>query len=150
MWRCAIWSRDRPTGFRYLVGTRLCFADGTPDIVAYPTDREAYGRLCKLLSIGNLRKDSEKGAPKLMFGDLAPALSEATVVDLDAEDFTMGQLFILIADETDWERSEATLEALAAQAPGRVWVGGSLPLRRQRPGAAQPPCRSRRPASACR
>src|SRR5690348_11865978 len=38
-----------PEGFRYLVGTRLVFADGTPDIVAYPTDRAAYGRLCKLL-----------------------------------------------------------------------------------------------------
>ena len=90
MWRCAIWSRDQPEGFRYLVGTRLCFADGTPDIVAYPTDRDAYGRLCKLLSLANLHKDSEKGAPKLEFGDLAPFLSEATVVDLGAEDFTSG------------------------------------------------------------
>jgi DNA polymerase III alpha subunit len=27
--------------FRYLVGLRLCFADGTPDIIAYPTDRVA-------------------------------------------------------------------------------------------------------------
>src|SRR5436190_18553308 len=26
-----------PPSFRYLVGTRLSFADGTPDIVAYPT-----------------------------------------------------------------------------------------------------------------
>ena len=32
--------------FRYLVGVRLCFADGTPDIVAYPSNRNAYGRLC--------------------------------------------------------------------------------------------------------
>src|SRR5690606_18454904 len=26
-------------GFRYLVGVRLCFADATPDILAYPADR---------------------------------------------------------------------------------------------------------------
>jgi len=56
-----------PQGFRYFVGTRLCFADGTPDIVAYPSDRDAYGRLCKLISVGNLR--GEKGAPLLHFSD---------------------------------------------------------------------------------
>ena len=111
--------RPRPD-FRYLVGTRLCFADGTPDIVAYPTDRNAYGRLCKLLSIANLRKESDKGAPILEFGDLAPALSASRIVDLSAEDFTLGQLFILMPDEDDWERTETTLHALAARAPGRV------------------------------
>jgi len=41
--------------FRYLVGVRLCFSDGTPDIIAYPSDRSAYGRLCKLLTLGNKR-----------------------------------------------------------------------------------------------
>ena len=33
---------------KLLVGARLVFADGTPDILAYPTDRAAYGRLCRL------------------------------------------------------------------------------------------------------
>ena len=54
--------------FRYLVGVRLCFSDGTPDIVTYPTDRTAYGRLCKLLTVGNKR--GEKGNPDLKFDDL--------------------------------------------------------------------------------
>lgn len=49
-----------PRDFRYLVGTRLCFADGTPDIIAYPSDRQAYGRLCKLLSIGNMNGERER------------------------------------------------------------------------------------------
>ena len=108
--------------FRYLVGTRLVFADGTPDIVAYPTDRDAYGRLCKLISIGNLR--GEKGAPQLHFSDLAPGI-DGKVHDLQAEDFTIGQLFILMADETDWARTEATLAALTKQTPGNIWVGGA-------------------------
>jgi error-prone DNA polymerase len=112
-----------PKDFRYLVGTRLCFADGTPDIVAYPTDRDAYGRLCKLISIGNLR--GEKAAPVINLGDLAPGLSTGKVVDLKAEDFTIGQLFIFMVDETDWTRSEAILAALVLQAPGRVWIGGA-------------------------
>ena len=111
-----------PKDFRYLVGTRLCFDDGTPDIVVYPTDRDAYGRLCKLISIGNLR--GEKGAPILRFSDLAPEFA-GKVHDLQAEDFTIGQLFIVLPNETDWQGSEAVLDGLARQAPGRVWVGAA-------------------------
>ena len=46
-------------GSRYAVGCRLVFRDGTPDIIAWPTDRAAYGRLCRLLTLGNRR--AEKG-----------------------------------------------------------------------------------------
>ncbi len=35
---------------KLLIGARLVFIDGTPDILVYPTDRAAYGRLCRLLS----------------------------------------------------------------------------------------------------
>ena len=71
MWRLRDTDTPTPKTFRYLVGTRLVFADGTPDIVAYPTDREAYGRLCKLLSIGNLReRQPRRGNAKLFFTDL--------------------------------------------------------------------------------
>src|SRR5690606_41304134 len=45
--------REQYRDFRYVVGTRLVSADGTPDIVAYPTDRAAYGRLCQRLTTGN-------------------------------------------------------------------------------------------------
>ena len=99
-----------PDKFRYLVGTRLCFADGTPDIIAYPTDRDAYGRLCKLLSNGN--QLGEKGAAKLVFEDLIP--------------FAAGQLFIFMTDETDWPKSEAALTTLTQLAPNRVWVAGAF------------------------
>lgn len=39
------------------VGTRLGFADGTPDILAYPQDRAAWGRLTRLLTVGKTRGD---------------------------------------------------------------------------------------------
>ena len=42
-------------GFRLVVGARLVFADGTPDIIAYPVSRHGWGRLTRLLSVGNLR-----------------------------------------------------------------------------------------------
>ena len=55
--------------FRVVSGARLVFADGTPDILAYPRDREAWGRLTRLLTVGNAR--SEKGSCTLFAGDLA-------------------------------------------------------------------------------
>ncbi len=54
--------------FRYAVGCRLAFRDGTPDIFAWPTDRAAWGRLCRLLTTGNLR--AVKGECHLDFADL--------------------------------------------------------------------------------
>ncbi len=44
-------ARAKEIGFRFLVGCRLVFNDGT-ELIVYPRDRAAYGRLCRLLSIG--------------------------------------------------------------------------------------------------
>ena len=110
--------------FRYLVGVRLAFADGTPDIVAYPSDRVSYGRLCKLLTMGNHR--GEKGNPTLFFDDLFGAASPASEKEHGpTEDFSQGQLFILLPDESDWALTEKTLDRLSRQAPGRVWLAGT-------------------------
>jgi error-prone DNA polymerase len=55
--------------FRIAVGARLVFDDGsTPDILAYPQDRAAWGRLTRLLSLGKLR--AEKGDCLLGLPDL--------------------------------------------------------------------------------
>ncbi len=45
--------------FKLAVGARLVFADYTPDIIAYPATRHGWGRLTRLLTVGNLR--AEKG-----------------------------------------------------------------------------------------
>ena len=42
-------------GARVVPGARLVFMDGAPDLLAYPKDRAAYGRLCRILTAGNLR-----------------------------------------------------------------------------------------------
>ena len=67
-------------GVRYVIGCRLSFrracprADlrsdpgGTPDVIAWPIDRAAYGRLCRLLTVGNIR--AEKGQCHLDLVDL--------------------------------------------------------------------------------
>ncbi len=58
----------KEAGLRFAVGCRLAFADGTPDILAWPTDRAAYGRLCRLLTLGNRR--TEKGKCHIALDDL--------------------------------------------------------------------------------
>ena len=55
-------NREALGGFRVVTGTRLAFVDGAPDVIVYPQDRAAYGRLSRLLSQGNLRAPKgEKG-----------------------------------------------------------------------------------------
>ncbi|HXB53096.1 MAG TPA: PHP domain-containing protein, partial [Rhizomicrobium sp.] len=62
------WKEMEGTRPQLLVGARLVFRDGTPDILAYPKNRKAYGRLSRLLSIGKLR--AQKGECLLDFTDL--------------------------------------------------------------------------------
>ena len=50
-------AKDR--NIRLLPGVRLDLLDG-PSLLAYPTDKEAYGRLSALLTLGNLRAEKEK------------------------------------------------------------------------------------------
>ncbi len=47
---------------RYFVGSRLVFMDGS-ELLVYPRDRAAYGRLCRLLSLGKSRIDAGGSAP---------------------------------------------------------------------------------------
>jgi error-prone DNA polymerase len=56
------------TGVRLVVGARLDLADGTA-LLAYPTDRLAYARLCRLLTLGKAR--AGKGRCQLDWNDLA-------------------------------------------------------------------------------
>jgi error-prone DNA polymerase len=53
-----------------LIGSRLVFIDDTPDILVYPRDRAAYGRLCQLLTRGKRGDDTEKGECFLRLDDL--------------------------------------------------------------------------------
>src|SRR5215218_8137862 len=53
---------------KLIVGARLCFADGTPDILTYPQNRSAWGRLTRLLTVGKSR--GEKAECVLFIDDL--------------------------------------------------------------------------------
>jgi error-prone DNA polymerase len=53
--RAHLTKREHELPLRYHPGARLVFADGTPDILAFPRDRAGWGRLTRLLTLGNLR-----------------------------------------------------------------------------------------------
>lgn len=95
--------------FKLIVGARLVFADATPDIVAYPATRHGWGRLTRLLTIGNRR--AEKGDCILHFADLLA----------HADDL----LLIVLADQDQ----EFLLRRLTEAKPGEVWLGAAMPRR---------------------
>jgi error-prone DNA polymerase len=66
--RAHLIKREKELSLAYHPGARLVFADGTPDILAYPRDRAAWGQLCRLLTRGNLR--AQKGDCILYLNDL--------------------------------------------------------------------------------
>ena len=58
----------KATGVRLVVGCRLDLSDGA-SVLVYPTNRPAYSRLCRLLSLGKRR--AGKGKCNLAWADLA-------------------------------------------------------------------------------
>jgi error-prone DNA polymerase len=67
-------------GMRVVPGARLTFIDGAPDALVYPRDRAAYGRLCRILTAGNLR--APKGECWLKLDDLLERSEGLQVVAL--------------------------------------------------------------------
>ncbi len=118
-----------PPGFALAVGARLVFADGTPDIVAYPENRNGWGRLCRLLTLGNRR--AVKGGCLLGLSDLASHLEDLLLIVMPQTSFAGGEAepvergFAL--PETALPKGdEPRLRALAAMAPGRLWLAAPM------------------------
>ncbi|MEM6683811.1 MAG: error-prone DNA polymerase, partial [Pseudomonadota bacterium] len=75
----------KDNGLRPIIGARLNLRDA-PSLLAYPTDRAAYGRLCELLSLGKLR--AEKGACDLLLEDVAAHQDGIILIALPGPDIT--------------------------------------------------------------
>ena len=96
---------------KFLVGARLVFADGTPDILAYPVDRKAYGNLCRLLTCGKLR--AEKGDCTLYLSDL-----------LDWQEGLL--LAVMPPARGALTKVREALTTLRGAAQERVWLAASM------------------------
>jgi error-prone DNA polymerase len=98
---------------KLLIGARLVFMDDTPDILVYPRDRKAYGRLCRLLTHGKRGDDTKKGECHLKLDDLL--------------EFTEGQLLVLMLPHR-FEAAHAlkVLNRLQRSRADGVWLAAGL------------------------
>ncbi|THD66204.1 error-prone DNA polymerase [Phenylobacterium sp.] len=107
------WSakKDLPAGskIRDLTGCRLDFADGTPSLLVYPSDREAYGRLTRLLTVGQRR--AKKAECELHWADFL--------------DHAEGQLSLVVAPDRLDGAFERDLGRIAGELSGNVWLAAS-------------------------
>jgi error-prone DNA polymerase len=98
---------------KLLIGSRLVFMDGTPDILIYPRDRAAYGRLCQLLTHGKRGEDTAKGECHLKLDDLMA--------------FSEGQLLVLtLPHRFEAAKALKILDQLRHSAADGVWLAASL------------------------
>ena len=119
------WEAARETGVRLVAGCRLDLrpeAPGAPGpaLLAFPTDRPAWSRLCGLLTLGRKRVGrgpGNKGGCDLGWDDVAVA--------------NAGLLLVLVP--TDDAALPRQLARLHADAPGRAYLAGTV---RRRPGDA--------------
>src|SRR5262245_62103381 len=72
-------------GIKFIVGVRLDLKDA-PSLLAYPMDRSAYGRLCRLLTLGQRRAD--KGDCILHLDDVAAHAEGLIFIALPPDDFS--------------------------------------------------------------
>ena len=91
--RAHLIKREKKLALRYHPGARLVFADDTPDILAYPRDRPAWGRLCRLLTRGNLR--AEKGECILYLDDLLEHIDGLELVVMETSTWELALLPLL-------------------------------------------------------
>nr|WP_314088668.1 error-prone DNA polymerase [uncultured Shinella sp.] len=101
----------KENGIRLVVGCRLDLVDGM-SLIVYPTDREAYGRLCRMLTIG--KKKAGKGKCHLDWQDVI--------------EWNEGLLAVLVPDEAD-DTAAFHLRRLSETFAGRCYL--ALTLRRR-------------------
>ena len=128
----------RKRNIQLLVGTRLVTADGF-EAIAYPTDRQAYGRLCQLLTKGN--RKAKKGECHLSFDDILAASEGQIFIALPPQDLPLSQFarpresgdpvsFPCSALDSRFRGNERNadfptrLAALADAAPDRCFLAG--------------------------
>jgi error-prone DNA polymerase len=108
-WTAAKELKAKGLAIRALTGCRLDFADGTPSLLCYPSDREAFARLTRLLTLGQRR--AGKGECHLFWKDF-----------LEHAD---GQLALIAPPANLDEAFQADLNRMAGELRGRVWLAAS-------------------------
>ncbi len=112
-------AKAKELGLRFIPGCRLDFADGSPSVLCYRPTGRAYGRLTKLLTVGQMR--ARKGACELVWSDL--------------REYGEGQVLIVVPPKDLDDGFVSALTIAAQDFPGRVWLAAGAQLRRPGPEA---------------
>ena len=108
-------SACKGAGLKPLIGCRLDLSDA-PSLLAYPIDRDGYGRLSRLLSLGKMR--ATKGECELTLGDVADHADGIAFIAWPDGD--------LAAFEADLPRLREALPALQHVAASCLYRGDDL------------------------
>jgi error-prone DNA polymerase len=114
-------ARAKKLGFRFLVGCRLVFRDGG-ELIVYPRDRAAYGRLCRLLSIGKSGVagwTTDEDAPRIPKGECWLDFDQAVGLG-------EGMVALVPAPVSLDAAFEARLAAWRAAWPDRLYLAASV------------------------
>ena len=106
---------------KLLVGVRLATIDDF-EVLAYPSGRAAYGRLCRLITAGNLK--TKKGECTLTFADILDASEGQMLIAIPPLDLTARPRESGDPRLCGNERFSERLSALAQAAPGRTFLAG--------------------------
>ncbi|MBL4813283.1 MAG: error-prone DNA polymerase, partial [Rhodobacteraceae bacterium] len=88
-----------------IIGLRLDFMNGR-SLLVYPKDRQAYGRLCRLLTLG--RRRAEKGSCYLELDDFSV--------------YAEGQIVVLLPPDEEEDAFKDWIAAVKAVAAGEVYL----------------------------
>ena len=90
------WEAQKATGVRLIAGSRVALEDGR-ELLLYPTDRDAWSRLTRLLTIGKAR--AGKGGCTLRWADLtAHAAGLIAILLTDAADDQLARDLITLRE----------------------------------------------------
>src|SRR5215469_15912488 len=109
----------KQVGIRLIVGARLSFRDDTPDLLCYPQDRVAWGRLTRLLTVGKDR------VPHGDTSDIAKATNRCCLYYDDLAEHSEGQLLLVVAPDQLDAGFRANLPKLKADFRGRVYLAAN-------------------------
>ena len=101
--------KETGSKIRALTGCRLDFADGSPSLLVYPSDREAYGRLTRLLTVGQLRE--KKGDCRLHWEDYLAHCE--------------GQLALVVPPDHLDDAFERDIVRIGKELSGDVWLAAA-------------------------
>jgi len=114
-----MWDAAKEVGVRLVVGARLSFRDDTPDLLCYPRDRAAWGRLTRLLTVGKGR------VPHGDTSEAAKATNRCFLHYADLLEHGEGQILLAVAPDRLDDSFRTNLQRLAADFRGWAFLAAN-------------------------